>query len=219
MFIADTANKQSPREGILKWRNAVRSPAPSGRAFHRLFGVHGFARRCGPDDGRPASRPDRSSLAGLGIRPELGAAGRRELGFFGDHAGGHAADIGNLGAAQPERIASAGLLLFGGVGLTGGGRDRNRECGSQQPSKPEIPCSKNRHPPSPKFGGIVGERTRIRKHGWTARHSTSVAVARGWQFSGVKAGTVGSDCSFGATAMSRHPERAAVLGIRRKAAR
>ena len=117
MFIADAANKaQSPREGTLKWRNAVRSPAPSGRAFRRLFGLarlgaHGLARRCGPDHGRPAGRPGRS-LAGLGIRPELRPAGRRELGLFGDHAGGHAADIGNLGTAEPERVAGAGLLLL-----------------------------------------------------------------------------------------------------------
>ena len=177
------------RKRTLKWRRrhqvarAVRSPVPSGHGFRRLFGfarlgAHGLARRCRPDHDRSAGRPGRS-LAGLGIRPELGAAGRRELGFFGDHAGGHPADIGNLGAAQPERIAGAGLLLFGGVGLTGGGRNRNRECGSQQSSKPEIPFSKNRHPsPSPKFGGIVGERIRIRKHGWTTRHSTSVAAVR-----------------------------------------
>jgi len=174
---------------------AVRSPAPSGRGFRRLFGfarlgAHGIARRCRPDHGRPPGRPGRS-LAGLGIWPELGAARRRELGFFGNHAGRHTADIRNLGAAQPERIASAGLLLLGGVGLAGGGRDRDRECGSQQPSKPEIPRSKNRHPsPSPKLGGIVGERIRNRKHGWTTRHSTSVAAVRAADSSGVTGSTV-----------------------------
>jgi hypothetical protein len=160
----------------------------SGRAFRRLFWPCAAwrSRPCAALPAGPRSAPTdrpRRSLGGLGIRPELGAARRRELGFFGDHAGRHAGDIGNLGAAQPERVAGAGLLLLGGVGLAGGGRNRNRECGSQQPSKPEIPCSKNRHPsPSPKFGGIVGERIRIRKHGWTARHSTSVAAVRGWQF-------------------------------------
>ena len=129
--------------------------APSGRAFRRFFGfarlgTHGLARCRRSDHGRSAGRPDRS-LGGLGIRPELRPAGRRELRLFGDHASRHAADIGNLGAAQPERVAGAGLLLFGGVGLTRDGRDRNRECGSQQPSKPKIPCAKNRHPsPQPK---------------------------------------------------------------------
>ena len=128
---------------------------PSGRGFRRLFGLarlgaHSLARRCRPDHGRPAGRPGRS-LDRFRIWPELRTARRRELGFFGDHAGRHAADIGNLGAAQPERITGAGLLLFGGIGLSSGGRDRNQECRGQQPSKPKAPCSKNRHPsPQPK---------------------------------------------------------------------
>jgi hypothetical protein len=145
----------------------------SGRGFRRLpglarLGAHSLARRCRTDVGRPASRPGRS-FTGFRIWPELGAARRREFGFPGDHAGRHAADIGNFGAAQPERVAAAGLLLLRGVALAGGGRDQDRQRHRQQRSKPEMPCSKNRHlSPSPKFGGIVVERTRIRKHGRTA---------------------------------------------------
>ena len=41
--------------------------------------------------------------------------------------------------------AGAGLFLFGGVTLTGCGRDRYRQRHSQQPST-ERPCSKNGHP-------------------------------------------------------------------------
>ena len=73
-------------------------------------------------------------------------AGRRELGLVAHHAGGHAANIGDIRTAEPERIAGAGLLLFGGVGLTGGGPDRNRQRGGQQQSELKMSCSKNRHP-------------------------------------------------------------------------
>ena len=47
----------------------------------------------------------------------MSPAGRRELGLFGDHARRHTADIGNCCAAEAERVAAAGLLLFGRVGL------------------------------------------------------------------------------------------------------
>src|SRR6478735_3494250 len=95
------------------------APATSGRRFRRLFGIarldarlgaRRLARRCRPDHNRLAGWLGRG-LAGLGIWPEVHAAGRRELVLFGDHAGGHAADVRNLGAAQPERVAGAGLLL------------------------------------------------------------------------------------------------------------
>lgn len=155
--------------------------APSGHGLFRLLGLarlgaHRLAGCCGPDDRRPAGRPGHS-LAGFWIRPELGAAGRRELVLFSDHAGSHAADVRNLCAAKPKRVAGAGLLLLGGVGLAGGRPDRNRQRRGQQQSKLKISRSKNRHPsPRAEFGGIVGERIGIRKHGWTRRHSPSVAV-------------------------------------------
>ena len=137
-----------PRMRVLK---AARSP--SGRRFRRLFGLarlgaDGLARRRRSDHGRPARRPHRS-LAGLGIRPELRTAGRRELGFPGDHAGGHAIDVGDLGTAEPERVGGTGLLLLGRVALAGGRHGRNHQRYTQQPSKLGMPCSKNHHPSSP----------------------------------------------------------------------
>jgi hypothetical protein len=42
----------------------------------------------------------------------------------------------------------------------------------------------------------VGEWMRIRKHGWTTRHSTSVAAVRAWQSSEGKIGTVGWEPLF-----------------------
>ena len=177
MFIGSATIK---RHSVAK-ADLEMAQAPSGRRFRRLLGLarigaHGLARRCRPDHGRPA---DWRGRAGLGI-PEVHAARRRELVLLGDHAGSHAADVRNLGAAQPERIAGAGLLLFGRIGLAGGGRDRKRQRRSQQQqSNLKMSCYEKRHPsPSPKFGGIVGEGIRIRKHGWPTHHSTSVAAGR-----------------------------------------
>ena len=47
---------------------------------------------------------------------EVNPAIRAELGLLPDHAGLDALDIGNLLAAQSERVASARLLLLAGVG-------------------------------------------------------------------------------------------------------
>ncbi len=46
---------------------------------------------------------------------EVNPAIRTELGLLPDHAGLDAVDIGNLLAAQPERVAGARLLLLAGV--------------------------------------------------------------------------------------------------------
>jgi len=46
---------------------------------------------------------------------EVNPAIRTELGLLPDHAGLDAIDIGNLLAAQPERVAGARLLLLAGV--------------------------------------------------------------------------------------------------------
>jgi hypothetical protein len=175
-LIADPAIKASVlRTWALKWRDAISSrlsPASWPCAAWRSQPCAAW-----PAGSRAAAGRSGRRFTGLGIWPEVGAARRRELRFFGDHAGRHATDIGNLGTAEPERVAAAGLLLLGRVALAGGGRNRNRHCHGQQPSKPEIPCSKNRHPsPRPKLGRIVGERIRIRKHRRTARHSTDVAA-------------------------------------------
>ena len=76
---------------------------------------------------------------------ELRPAGRRELGFLGDHAGGDAVDTGDFGAAETEGVAGAGLLLFGGVGMARSRQHRDRECRRQHPTQPEIADPKNRH--------------------------------------------------------------------------
>ena len=68
--------------------------------------------------GRPAGPAAASLGSGSGLK--YARQGGESWDFLGDHAGRHAVDIGNLGAAEPERIAGAGLLLFGGVGLAGG---------------------------------------------------------------------------------------------------
>src|SRR6476660_6485601 len=96
------------------------APATSGRRFRRLFGIarldarlgaRSLAWRCRPDHSRLAGWPGRG-LAGLGIRPEVHAAGRRELVLFGRPCRRSRGDVRNLGAAQPERVAGAGLLLL-----------------------------------------------------------------------------------------------------------
>lgn len=64
----------------------------------------------------------------LGLRvPEIHPALRRKLRPVADHAGRDAADIGNFRAAQAERIAAAGLLLFESVGIGRARQKRKRE--------------------------------------------------------------------------------------------
>ncbi len=65
--------------------------------------------------GRPAGGVVTATGSGIGAEEAL--ALRRELRAPGDHAGLDAIDVGNLGAAQAERIGLAGRLLFGGIGM------------------------------------------------------------------------------------------------------
>lgn len=76
------------------------------------------------DAERPAGgdRADRR----FGIGPEERPATRRKLRFILDHADGDTVDVGDVGAAQPHRVGSAGLFLFGRIGMACRGPDRNR---------------------------------------------------------------------------------------------
>src|SRR5271168_3643596 len=70
------------------------------------------------------------------LGPEVNPAARAEFGLLSDHAGGYPLHIRNLGTAQAERIAHAGLLLVGGVGPADRGPHPQR--GSQDDSTPQF---------------------------------------------------------------------------------
>src|ERR1700733_8978105 len=53
------------------------------------------------------------------LGPEIDPATRAKLGLLPDHAGGGPLHVGNFRTAQAERIAHAGLLLFGGISPPG----------------------------------------------------------------------------------------------------
>ena len=57
-----------------------------------------------------ADRGCKGRVAGLGS--EVDPAARTKLGLLPDHAGGDAIDTRDLGTAQAERVAHAGLLLL-----------------------------------------------------------------------------------------------------------
>ena len=72
---------------------------------------------------------------------EVNPAIRAELGLLPDHAGLDALDIGNLLAAQSERVASARLLLLAGVGPA--------RCRPHQKAKRYCPQQKELKIPGP----------------------------------------------------------------------
>ena len=152
---------------------------PSGRWSRGLLSLtrlraRSLARRRGADHGGATCWPGRG-LAGF--IPEIHPAGRRELIFFGNHACGDAADVGNFRAAEPKRIVGAGLFLLGRIGLAGSRSGRNRQCGGQHQSRLKRSCSKNQHPlPQRKFGRTVGERVGISKQRRMTEHSPGVAA-------------------------------------------
>jgi hypothetical protein len=57
-----------------------------------------------------AGRRGKGRVGGLGS--EVNPASRTKLGLLPDHAGGNAIDTRDLGTAQAERVAHAGLLLL-----------------------------------------------------------------------------------------------------------
>ena len=91
-----------------------------------LFRLGGLARRRRRNADRPAGGPCRGG-GGLGARPEMRPASRREARLVLDHAGRDAINVGDIGPAKVHRIAGAGLLLFGGIGGS-----RRRECRSRK---------------------------------------------------------------------------------------
>jgi hypothetical protein len=114
----------------------------------RLFGFARFGadrlfRRCRLDAERPAGCDRRDRF--LGVGPEEYPAARAELRFVADHANRDPVDIGNIRAAQPERIVAASLLLFGRVGAASGGPHRNQERGGQHQAEPEFRQSSRQH--------------------------------------------------------------------------
>src|SRR5665213_2137969 len=101
------------------------------RLFGLVLGADRLSRTGRPDAERPGGS-NRCSL-GLGVRSEERAAAGRQLRLVSDHAGGDPVDVRDLGAAKPERIAAAGLLLLRGIGPAGDRPDRSRQCGGQHP--------------------------------------------------------------------------------------
>lgn len=115
-----------------------------GRFLLRLARLGAVLVRRGFDRHRPAGRRRRDFVR-LGTRPEERPTARRELGLVADHAGGDAIDVRNLRTTQAERVAAAGLLLFGRIGRHRCGPDRNREYRCQHQTELDILRPANRH--------------------------------------------------------------------------
>jgi len=97
-----------------------------------------LSRRCRLDT-------ERLSRRSLWLGPEERPAAGRELGFVPDHADGDAVDIRNFGTAQAKRVAAAGLLLLGGIGLAWRGPHRNRERARHHQAELNIPGPDPKH--------------------------------------------------------------------------
>lgn len=89
-------------------------PSAANLKFLSNFGIGALVVRAVPLPIRPVltPRPFRDLLR---LRPEINSASGAELGLLPDHAGGRPLHVGNFRTAQAERIAHAGLLLFGGI--------------------------------------------------------------------------------------------------------
>ena len=130
-----------------------RRPAPRLQTGQKRFCSQKVARSVVSRVPRPAHRlcrldAERPSggrwIVGLG---EMYPTPRRELGFVPDHAGRDAIDIRNVGAAKPERIIAAGLLLFGSIGAACRRPHPRRERYCQHQAELEIPGPDRRHEP------------------------------------------------------------------------
>ena len=93
--------------------------------------------------GRPAGVAALSSDSGPGLKNARQPGG--ELGLVADHAGGDAIDVRNLWTTQAERVAAAGLLLFGRIGRRRCGPERKREYRCQHQTELDILRPANRH--------------------------------------------------------------------------
>src|SRR2546430_16683804 len=91
-----------------------------GRLFGLLLrlGADGLLRRRRLDADRPADGNGGLGLGGLGIRPEVRPAARREAGPVAGPAGPDPTDARKLRAPQMKSGARAAPLPFGGVGKT-----------------------------------------------------------------------------------------------------
>ena len=87
----------------------------------------------------PGASP--ASWRGSGPARKKAAALRRQLRPVADHAGFDALDIRNFGAAEPEGVGSAGLLLLESIGVTFA---RGHSSGEQQ-CEPEPRMRYDRH--------------------------------------------------------------------------
>ena len=94
-------------------------------------------------------RPAGAAAASLGSGSGLNCArhGGESWDFLATMQAVTRSTFGNFGAAQPEGVAGAGLLLLGGIGLAGGRPHRNRERGRQHQADMKIPDPKSRHNP------------------------------------------------------------------------
>jgi hypothetical protein len=180
-------------------RDPLAIPCASGdarqRSVYRFLGLGrlGADRLCRPD----AERPPRGGRRDFGLRvgSEEHPAARSELRFVPDHAGRDAVDIRDVGAAKPESIVAAGLLLLRGLGPACRGPNRNRERRCQHQAEPEIPGLDSEHesPPRRCFSRIVGEwRGNGKKDGasglnvsWKVWCSLRHRLARYWFYDGL----------------------------------
>lgn len=115
-----------------------------GRLLLRLGRLAAAAAALARRGFRRAGRRGRDFVR-LGTRPEERPTARRELGLVADHAGGDAIDVRNLRTTQAERVAAAGLLLFGRIGRRRCRPDRNREYRCQHQAELDILRPANRH--------------------------------------------------------------------------
>ena len=130
-------NCTSRGRGSKRSRLVVRRLPLARLAANRLL------RTCRTD----AEGPSRGGGRALGLRvgSEVYPAARRELRFVPDHAGRDAVDIRNVGAAKPESIVAAGLLLLRGVGPACRRPHRNREHHCQHQAELEVPGPGSKH--------------------------------------------------------------------------
>ena len=96
------------------------------------------------------------------LRMEIDPAARTEFSLAPHHASRNARHIRNLGTAQPERIAHAGLLLLHGVGPSGRG-PRPRDDGRDHTELFHSNRESTHVSPKPPPRGIVIERIKVCK--------------------------------------------------------
>jgi hypothetical protein len=144
-------SRQNARSASAKRRPPSRPIDVMSRSGRGRLWLLGLARlgadrlsRGGGLDAERSSRGNRRRR-GLGAGSEERPAFRTELRLVPDHAYLDAVDIRNVRTAKPKRIAAAGLLLLGSVGVAGRRPHRSRKCCRQRQTKLEIPGPDDKH--------------------------------------------------------------------------